>query len=412
MSDELYSLEALESCWERLRLDSRTGQVRELAVGVDGVRREYFERSLSQQLREIHRRIHQQSDDGLPRYDFGPLLQIERPRDNGLVRRLFVPRVRDQLLFRRMHDLLRAAADGRGLRLTAPAPAMMVGRLRRTLQEHPSCTHVLQTDISAFFDRVPRHRLEQDLDQLQLDPLSRGLFRRWMSEIRCRPAWATTRHRDILHDGLPQGVSVSSPLAELWVQPLDRALDDLEGVFLYRYIDDLLVLAPGESSLEEAFRRLLDAVEERGLSIAAEKTRFSKLSRGFSWLGLIHRVDSVMVEPSRHRRWRKRLAKLRTTAGQSIADAPDADSKLQAAHAFLVAMRREADPRHNFRIGWYAHVDQLEPWKDLDRLMHNMIASAFRQAGSRLPEGTRLPSIYRSIYHRRRKVLSPSSHCR
>jgi len=121
--------------------------------------------------------------------------------------------------------------------------------------------YALKTDISSYFQRVDPAEVERLLLASQVDPdVARDL-----GEL--LTAWQLAGIR-----GLPQGPAASSPIANLYLSPLDRTLAD-GGRRFVRYVDDLWVFA---SSYAEA-RQIQDEIERhlysRGLSLAGGKTQ-------------------------------------------------------------------------------------------------------------------------------------------
>ena len=118
-----YSTYAFMDLWQRLRRYDRQPEPKVLATGVDGVRCESFEANLEINLNEISRRIERQDDQGGPSYRFAPLLKIELPKSGGGSRSIHIPRIRDQLVLRAMHDaLIEGAKSSLDVLLRPPAP--------------------------------------------------------------------------------------------------------------------------------------------------------------------------------------------------------------------------------------------------------------------------------------------------
>ena len=96
----LFSPESLSAVWQRMRTHPVTGQPRELAAGVDGMKVASFERQLEANLAEISRMVARVADDGLPSYRFAPLLRFDQPKTSGGFRHIHIPRIRDQIVMR------------------------------------------------------------------------------------------------------------------------------------------------------------------------------------------------------------------------------------------------------------------------------------------------------------------------
>lgn len=110
--------------------------------------------------------------------------------------------------------------------------------------------YVIRTDISSFYESIPRKQL---LKKLRDDPLltlaSKKLIRRILFEYS-----AVTGSGDV---GLPRGIGISAYLAELYMREIDRAIRDYPGVLFYaRYVDDILIIfCPPPNVGTRKFRR-------------------------------------------------------------------------------------------------------------------------------------------------------------
>jgi RNA-directed DNA polymerase len=143
-------------------------------------------------------------------------------------------------------------------------------------------THVLDADLKAYFDSIPHASLmrevrrniadgrllkliESFLDQDILDGLSR-----WTPE-----------------KGTPQGAVISPLLANLYLHPVDEAME-AAGYQMIRYADDFVIMCRDEAEANNALQAVQQLITERGLVLHPEKTRVvdtTKAGAGFDFLG-------------------------------------------------------------------------------------------------------------------------------
>ena len=373
-----------------------TGSLRETAVGVDGVRAETFERSLERSLAEIARRVARVEDDGLPSYRFAPLLAYEKVKPSGGVRSIYIPRLRDQVVFRAMHEDLLGAAKSEGLDLRPTSPRLVVRQLRAELT--PS-TVILRTDLQSFFDSVPRDRVIERSRSLPIEAVTFGLLKRWGAQVTARKPWRAGKDSDRLVEGLPAGLSISASLAELWVSELDARA---RGKFKYfRYVDDIAFVCASMREAESALAWLSEEVRGLGLTLSDSKTKIVPIEAGVSWLGLTHWHDRARADVGRPEAWLRRFARFRRDAVVALRQ-PEADVP-EVLAAYQRAVRDEVEGRTSLRPSWYAEVEDDGEWRTLDRSLHAMIRSLYRTARAAAPTGRALPSIHRAIAARRRR---------
>lgn len=398
-----YSPQHLAGVWDRIRRHAVTGRLRETAVGVDGVRSSAFERNLESNLSEISRMVLRNGDDGLPSYRFAPLLCHEKLKPNGGVRNIHVARLRDQIVLRVMHEDLVASASVSGFELRTALPSKAVEAFRSHLR--PDCI-VLRADLAEFFDTIPREAAVERALTLEVDTRTQGLLRNWERQVIVRPAWVAGKDADHPVAGLPQGLSLSASLAELWALQIDEEAARRQFVY-FRFIDDIAIVCRSSRHAEDALDWLVAAARHIGLRLSPSKTAIAPIGKGVSWLGLTHYHDRVIASADRPQRWLKRFAALRRDAASALA-APGADNSVILS-AFHRAVRDEIAGRTSSRPAWYAAVHDEGEWRRMDRSLHAFIRSLHRQAGAPPPRGRQLPSVHRAIASRRHRLSTPSN---
>lgn len=384
-----YTVEALEQIWDGLRAKwSRSG--RGSPVGVDGTRIDRFAKNLRDNLREIARLVHRTDSRGVTAYRFAPLLRMERPKRTGGSRIIHIPRLRDQIVLRAMHEDVVATAARQSIPLRTRPPKALLDAFRAALRPHAV---VVRTDVRDFFPSVPREQVVDLVESLQPHPLTAGLLAGWSTTLQARVPWTSGSDRDAPVPGVPPGVSLSSCLAELWMAGLDA---EMAGRTSYhRYVDDIAIVCDSaeEASREQAW--LESRIRSLGLEISPAKTSIHRLEQGVPWLGLVHFVDRTVIEAGRTSQWLRRFAAIRQRAGEALAQrGADRDEILAGFHR---AIRDEITGRTSSRPAWYALTADDGSWRRLDQSLHAMIRSLHRQAGAPPPAGRRLPSIHRAI---------------
>ena len=114
--------------------------------------------------------------------------------------------------------------------------------------------YIIRTDISSFYESIPRRPL---LRKLNNDPLltltSKKIIRRILFE------YGQKTGCDI---GLPRGIGISAYLAELYMRDIDNSIRNHAGVLYYaRYVDDMFIIfSPPPNVGTWSFRRALASV--------------------------------------------------------------------------------------------------------------------------------------------------------
>ena len=207
-------------------------------------------------------------------YRPGPLRRRSLPKKGGGARTLAIPCVVDRIaqtawlaalapsLEARMHPASFAYRSGRGVEDAVAAARAHVAAGR---------DHVARADIRSFFDRVPHPRLFAELPAWIADKPFLDLAKAWI-----RAAAPAGR-------GLPQGSPISPALANVFLDPLDRAMA-ADGLVAVRYADDIAVFCRSSAEGRAALQRIAGHLTGRGLELNPDKSRVVR-AREANFLG-------------------------------------------------------------------------------------------------------------------------------
>ena len=228
------SPEGLLRLWEELLERKTTKGSRLPPTGVDGLHAAAFDARKQFHCREMSRILQRNGAEAETEtaYRFAPLVEHRIETEPGKQRRIYVPRIRDQVVLKGVFSDLELAMKRAGLVGHLPDPqAVARGVIADRLQGR---CHVARLDIRGFYDSVDFEILSQCLDGLALPRFSRGLLDQLVQETPHRPRRGTREDSLGRTQGLPTGTSVSTLLAELYLHPLDSIAGSLPGQFGYR----------------------------------------------------------------------------------------------------------------------------------------------------------------------------------
>jgi CRISPR-associated protein Cas1 len=260
--------QALRDAWQQvLANDSADGS---LSVGV-----QRFRADADDKLAALHDELR------LGTYSPRSLTLVEIPKDDGGVRSLHIPPVRDRIVERALADVLVAVIDPLlGPSCYAYRPGLGVADAVQSLaalrdEGHP---WVLRTDVDDCFPTVDIARLRRLLSAIVADPelvrvLDMLLGRQVNSPAGTRPV-----------RGLPQGSPLSPMLANLALEHVDQRLRRA-GFPVVRYGDDLAVPAHSRAEALTAAGLVTTALEEIGMRPGTEDTHVMAFEEGFVFLG-------------------------------------------------------------------------------------------------------------------------------
>ena len=253
---------ALVAAWRQVRRGGR-------AAGIDGVSVDNFRADASRHLERLHRQLI--GGD----YRARGLREVAISKPDGGSRLLRIPTVRDRIVQSAVASWLAAYFEPR------MASTSFAYRRGRSV-EHAvgrivtfrlwGCVHVLDADIERFFDSVSPSRLRSCLRRELGSGAIMALIDQWLEIFEDARA------------GIAQGAPISPVLANIYLDPLDRALNR-RGLRMVRYADDFVVLTRDAHKLDLAERRARDTLATLGLRLNTSKTRRTDFAAGFDFLG-------------------------------------------------------------------------------------------------------------------------------
>jgi CRISP-associated protein Cas1 len=211
-----------------------------------------------------------------------PLLRISIPKDNGKLRQLAIPAVRDRvaqtsatavltpILDKEFEDCSFAYRKERSVKKAVQRIAELRDR---------GYVWVVDGDITSFFDEVDHNILMEDVTKYVHDRHVFDLISLWLeADIIDRG------HMKRLRKGIPQGSPISPLLSNLYLDEFDESLLKAKQKVV-RFADDFVILCKDRPSSEEALEITGDVLERLHLCLNEDKTRITNFDHGFHYLG-------------------------------------------------------------------------------------------------------------------------------
>jgi len=230
-----------------------------------------------------------------------PLLRVELLKPNGSYRPIDIPTCLDQARIYLLADWLAAHAEGvlsdsavafrHGLRFDR-----LVTGVARTISKG-GYVWATAFDIRDYFGSLCWKRLDAIVDDLPADDAVKGLLR---DLIRVKVIdRASKRKVQRQARGIPQGLSVSPVLANLFLAHADRQINQAmsgPGGRCFRYCDDPLIVARTERGGRASVDIVVDRLREHQLSVKDGMGDVQDVRQApVHWLGLAFLSGSIDV---------------------------------------------------------------------------------------------------------------------
>lgn len=234
---------------------------------------------------------------------------VEIPKANGGVRMLGIPTVQDRLIQQALHQSLSAVFE--------PSMSEHSYGFRPHRSAHDAVTAarsfvqqgkkwVVDIDLKNFFDQVSHDRL--------MNLISPGVSDKRVLRLIGRYLRAPIRHADGRQEkrlrGTPQGGPLSPLLANIYLGPLDRELEQ-RGIAFVRYADDVALFLSSERAAARALESITSWLKKvLDLEVNQDKSG-SGPSDNSSLLGFrIGQDGNVSVAPKAIQRLKERVRQL------------------------------------------------------------------------------------------------------
>ncbi len=140
--------------------------------------------------------------------------------------------------------------------------------------------HVVDADLKAYFDTIPKDRLLALVARKVADGRILALVEAFLGQsvLEDTRAW-------VPEQGTPQGAVISPLLSNIYLDPLDHLMAG-RGFEMVRYADDFVVLCRDPQEAAAALGVVRDWTEKAGLTLHPDKTKLvDARTDGFDFLG-------------------------------------------------------------------------------------------------------------------------------
>lgn len=386
---EIFSKETILKTYLDLKNKKYLDRKKQLPIGLDGVSSDSFEKNLGNSINEIYRKLLPR--EGTIPYSFAPLLRILRNKTEGGVRMLHIPRLRDQIVLRMIHNEISGHLDLNANGVALKSPYAYVREFDLYMKDKRT-VFVIKSDIAQFYDSIPRNLAIANCKKYGIRAEIIQLLENWSASLMIRNAFMQGSVEIDDFQGLPQGLSISSLLAELYARQIDVEFYSDSGYF--RYVDDIAIVCDDLVESKIKLEKLRYTVRNLGLYLSQSKTEIVKFEDGLNWLGLIHYPDKKFINPEKIAQTFKPITSIQKACALKLQQCGDRSQKIEVISELITEIDEFISGRNKVRLRWYSLCEDIGQWKQIDRFIHGTIRSCIRKAGLYEEDLPSLPSVH------------------
>lgn len=270
--DKVYKEDTLLKSWEMVRKNQG-------AAGLDKVTIEKFGTKVDKYLQEIKLEIQQGT------FEPDPIRRTYIPKGDGKTRPLGIPTVKDRVVQAAIKQIIEPIFEKEFAKTSFGfRPNKGCKDALRMVQANldQGYTWVIDADLKSYFDTIPHDKLmervkEKIADGELITIIEKFLKAKIMENLK---GWTPSC-------GVPQGGVLSPLLANIYLHPLDKMMEE-NGIKMIRYADDFVIMCKNQQDAQMAYEMMREWIEDNGLELHPEKTHIIDAKQpdvGFEFLG-------------------------------------------------------------------------------------------------------------------------------
>lgn len=273
--------------------------LRSTSKGLDKMSAQHFELIKTEQIEILINKCLNET------YEFTPYLELLKIKNAKTPpRTISIASIRDRLVLYILKNVLTAKFPEC---VNKKRPNKYIHEIKKFINESNLEVYYIKVDIEKFYDTINREILYLALEQRGLNRIFLNLIKKAIENPTVPP---NTKKIDRLHfkknNGIPQGLSISNILAQIYLRSVDEEISKRRFLYL-RYVDDILILNDG---LISNFRKenIKKSLTKLKLTLNEEKTSDGKLAEGINFLSYYLTQSTISVNEKNIQLYLRRIA--------------------------------------------------------------------------------------------------------
>ncbi len=273
------------------------------AAGIDGQSLSDYAKNLVNNLKQLQHELQTKQ------YKAQPVKRVEIPKDDGGVRLLGIPAVRDRIVQQVLLNILQPIFDpefhpssygyrpGRSCHDAISKATVFIRKY--------DLRWVVDMDLSKCFDLLDHEIIINSVKRRVTDGSILKLIKQFLSSgVMVGENWEASEA------GSPQGGVISPLLANIYLDAFDQEMKRRDHRIV-RYADDILILCRSQSAAENALVKATQILEkDLKLTVNTRKTHIAFSDEGIKFLGVEIGSRYTRIQPKKLKDFKKKVKQL------------------------------------------------------------------------------------------------------
>ncbi|HMT94198.1 RNA-directed DNA polymerase [uncultured Thiothrix sp.] len=341
------------------------------AVGLDKIGRDKFRQECDNHIEIINRKVHNNT------YNFTPYKKkLISKGENKNPRVISIPTFRDRITLRAICNIL--AAVYKDL-LNIEIPQIKIESINKNIKKKKYDKYI-KIDVSNFYPSINHETLLKILKRKIRKPELIDLINKAIKNTTVTKAKNEKDEEN--KSGVPQGLSISNILAEIYLLDIDNKYKQNKKIFYTRYVDDILMFCK-EKDCDKIFDDIKNDFQKTNLGIHELNKKNSKCQSGdindeLHYLGYKYKNRKSTIIENNKQKFEDSIANLLTTFKYKYDQAtkPDAKNSSIDVLEWRLNLRITGCIFEGKKRGWmfyFSQIEDLTPIYSIDQTITKLV---------------------------------------
>ncbi|MDO8953685.1 MAG: reverse transcriptase domain-containing protein [Gammaproteobacteria bacterium] len=306
--------------------------------------------------------IHQKCISGT--YKFSPYLQKLCLKGKGKSPRVIsIPTIRDKIVLKILTQFLQSVFKNK---LDRDLPNTIIRKLKAEIKtntdKHLANLKYIRLDLKEFYDSIPHNELFTEIERVNCYYPFLRVLKKAILNPTLAAGYALADRKIKSNMGVPQGLSISNILAEIYVARFDQEVKEFTLAY-YRFVDDIFILCEGQN-VDAVWGGIDKTIAILRLKLNIKKSTSVGLAENinekFEFLGYSFKNRSASVRDNTYKNFINSLIGYITKYKQSI-QKENSQNEATTKQIFIDEMNEKITGAidENRRFGWIAFFSEI-----------------------------------------------------